>query len=132
MARTVVITDDLDGSSPAEEVRFTWDGVEWSIDLAEANRKRLEEALQPFMEKAHPANVAAPKTAESPKRGRKAAGTDWSSPENAGMPHRGRVTPAEADYVHANLDEVNERREAAGKSPIDPNNPDDKKRYGLK
>lgn len=129
MARTMVITDDLDGSSPAEEVRFTWDGVEWSIDLAEANRKRLEEALQPFLDKAHPAQVAQAKTAEAPKRQR-GKGTDWSSPENAGMPHRGRVTPAEADYVRANLDAVNKRREAAGKPLIDPNNPDDQKRYG--
>ncbi len=134
MARTVVITDDLDGSSPAEEVRFTWDGVEWSIDLAEANRKRLEEALQPFMDKAHPANVAAAKTAEAPKRGRRAeeGKIDYSSPEHAGTPHRGRVTEAEAAYVREHFDVVNKRLAAEGKPMLDPADEKTKKRYGLK
>jgi hypothetical protein len=134
MARTVVITDDLDDSQPAEEVRFSWDGVEWSIDLGEANRKRLQDALQPFLDKAHPANVAQAKTAEAPTRPRSRRGggrTDYSSPEYAGMPHRGRVTEAEAAYVRDNLTEVNRRRQEAGHAALDPSDEKTKNRYGF-
>ena len=62
MARTVVVTDDLDGSSPAEPVQFTYDGVNWEIDLSAKNREKLQKALQPFLDKAHPVDMAQPKT----------------------------------------------------------------------
>jgi hypothetical protein len=45
---------------------------------------------------------------------------DYSSPEYAGTPHRGRVSPEEAAYVRANLDAVNARLAAAGMRTIDP------------
>jgi nucleoid-associated protein Lsr2 len=61
VARTVIVTDDLDGSSPAEPVQFTYDGVNWEIDLSAKNREKLQKALQPFLDKAHPADMAQPK-----------------------------------------------------------------------
>jgi Lsr2 len=133
MARTVMITDDLDGSTPAEEVRFAWDGVEWSIDLSEGNRKKLEEALRPFLDKAHPANVAQAKTAEAPSRGRRRTEgkIDYSSPEHAGKPHRGRVTEAEAAYVREHFNEVNQRLSGEGLRMLDPADPKTKQRYSL-
>src|SRR5512132_1698880 len=133
MARTVVITDDLDGSSPAEEVRLTWDGVEWAIDLSEGNRQKLAEALQPFLDKAHPANVAQAKTAEAPTRARRRTEgkIDYSSPEHAGKPHRGRVTEAEAAYVREHFDEVNARLSSEGLRLLDPADAKTKQRYGL-
>jgi Lsr2 len=134
MARTIVITDDLDGTPNAEEVRFTWDGVEWAIDLAEGNRKKLEEALKPFLDKAHPANVAQAKTVEAPRRGRRrteGGRTDYSSPEYAGNPHRGRVTEAEAAYVREHFDEVNARLSREGLRTLDRSDPKVRERYGL-
>lgn len=133
MARTVVITDDLDGSQPAEEVRFTWDGVEWAIDLGEGNRKKLEEALKPFLDKAHPANIAQAKTTAAPSRGRRRAEgkIDYSSPEYAGNPHRGRVTEAEAAYVREHFDEVNARLSSEGLRMLDPADPKVRERYGM-
>jgi len=62
VARTIIVTDDLDGSSPAEPVQFTYDGVNWEIDLSAKNREKLQKALQPFLDKAHPADMAQPKT----------------------------------------------------------------------
>jgi hypothetical protein len=132
MAREVVYTDDLDGTHGAEPVRFTWDSVEWEIDLAEANRKKLEEALRPFLDKAHPANVAQAKTTTTRTRRASTEGRiDYSSPEFAGNPHRGRVTGAEAAYVRDNFDAVNKRLSAEGKPMLDPSDPKTKKRYGL-
>ena len=130
MARTEVITDDLDGSHGAEPVQFGWDGVTWEIDLAEANRKKLEEALRPFLEKAHPARVAQatpertrtrqPRTAGAAKRN-----VEW------GLPHRGRVSPDEAAYVREHLDEVQKLRAERGIPLLDPADPKVKERYGL-
>ena len=128
MAREIVYTDDLDGTHGAEPVRFTWDSVEWEIDLAEANRKKLAEALAPYLEAAHPANVAQAKSTTTPTR---RSSTDYSSPEFAGNPHRGRVTEAEATYVRENFDKVNKRLSAEGRPMLDPSDPKTKKRYGL-
>ena len=124
MARTEIITDDLDGSHDAQPVQFGWDGVTWEIDLAEKNRKRLEDALQPFLEKAHPANVAQAKTAqESRRRTRRQV--------EYGMPHRGRVSPDEAAYVREHFDEVQKMRSERGVPLLDPADPKVKERYGL-
>ena len=130
MARTEVITDDLDGTHDAEPVQFGWDGVTWEIDLAEANRKKLEEALRPFLDKAHPARVAEAKREGTRTRQPRSAGgakrnVEW------GLPHRGRVSPEEAAYVREHLDEVQQLRSARGMTLIDPADPKTKERYGL-
>jgi ribosomal protein L12E/L44/L45/RPP1/RPP2 len=134
MAREIVYTDDLDGTHGAEPVKFGWDDIWWEIDLAEANRKKLHEALQPFLDKAQPATVAAAK-AEAPKRQRAARAEggkiDYSSPEHAGKPHRGRVTEAEAAYVREHFDEVNTRLSSEGLRTLDRADPKVKERYGL-
>jgi Lsr2 len=131
MARETIITDDLDGSHDAEPVQFGWDGVTWEIDLAEGNRKRLEDALKPFLDKAHPANVAQAKTAPARQRAKAEGKIDYSSPEYAGNPHRGRVTEAEAAYVREHFDEVNARLSREGKPMLDPADEKTKKRYSL-
>jgi hypothetical protein len=138
MARTEIITDDLDGSHDAQPVKFGWDDIWWELDLAEANRKKLEEALQPFLDKAHPAKVAAPTPVGAPpaRRGRprkEGAGEkiDYASPEHAGEPHRGRVSPEEAAYVRGHFGEVNKRLSDKGMRMIDPADPKMKERYGL-
>jgi hypothetical protein len=72
----------------------------------------------------------------SRRGGRRATGQrrqriDYASPEYAGLPHRGRITNAEKEYVRNNLDEVNKRRERAGHDPIDPADPRMAAKYGL-
>lgn len=49
MASTVLITDDLDGSSNAQTVEFSFDGTNYSIDLARRNRAALEKVLKPYI-----------------------------------------------------------------------------------
>jgi hypothetical protein len=70
------------------------------------------------------------------RRGRRGGGerrqrVDYSSPEHAGEPHRGRITDEERAYVREHLDEVNARLRDQGKREIDPTNPDMAERYGL-
>jgi Lsr2 len=131
MARTIVITDDLDGSSPASEVRFGWDDIWWVIDLSEDNRAKLQEALKPYLDNAHPPEREAP----SPTRTRAARGTGGAKRtipvEEYGFPRRGRTSADEQDYVRDHLDEVNKRLKAAGVREIDPSDPKMKDRYQL-
>lgn len=56
---------------------------------------------------------------------------NYNEPENAGVPHKGKVGETEAAFVRDNLELVNERRTAAGHDPIDPSNPEHAKRYGF-
>jgi hypothetical protein len=56
---------------------------------------------------------------------------NYNDPENAGLPHKGKVGEAEAAFVRDNLELVNERRVAPGHAPLDPSNPEHAKRYGF-
>lgn len=52
MAKTTIVhvSDDLDGSANASEVRFAFEGTEYTIDLSSKNRKNLEKALRPYID----------------------------------------------------------------------------------
>ncbi len=56
---------------------------------------------------------------------------NYNEPDNAGLPHKGKIGEAEAAFVRENLELVNTRRAAAGHAPIDPSNPEHAKRYGF-
>ena len=99
MARTVVthITDDLDGSKDAEDVTFSFAGIEYSIDLSKKNRAALEKALKPYID-------AGTKVSKRPARGRtrksNTSGTsqrdvrDWAKSQGIEVSNRGRVPVA--------------------------------------
>jgi len=56
---------------------------------------------------------------------------DYSSPQWAGVEHRGRVTEAEAAWVRDHLDQANENRAREGQAPISRDDPKMIKRYGF-
>lgn len=60
-----VFIDDLDGSSPAGPVRFSYAGRSYTIDLHPDNAARLSDTLAPFIAAARPLAPAARK----PRRG---------------------------------------------------------------
>jgi hypothetical protein len=69
-----------------------------------------------------------------PRRGGGGGGrgkVDYSSPEHAGEPHRGRITEAEKAYVREHLDQVNRRLRGKGMRTIDASDPTMRERYGL-
>jgi hypothetical protein len=75
---------------------------------------------------------------QAPRRPRRGGGADgrrgkvdYSSPEHAGEPHRGRITEAEKSYVREHLDQVNRRLRGKGMRTIDPADPTMRERYGL-
>lgn len=52
MAKTTVITDDLDQRPDASTVTFSVDGVEYWLDLTDENKTKLLGALDPFTSRA--------------------------------------------------------------------------------
>ena len=56
---------------------------------------------------------------------------DYTTPEHAGKPHRGKTTDEEAQLVRDRLDEINTRLAAEGLRQIDPADPDHAARYGF-
>jgi hypothetical protein len=48
-----------------------------------------------------------------------------------GTPHRGRVSPEEAEYVRSHFDEVNKLRSERGIPLLDPADEKTRQRYGL-
>jgi hypothetical protein len=49
-----IYRDDMDDSSGATMVRFSLEGSAYEIDLADGNRRKLDGALQPFIQKGPP------------------------------------------------------------------------------
>jgi hypothetical protein len=51
MARQVITTliDDLDGKTADRTVEFSLDGINYTIDLSEANAGKLRKALDPYI-----------------------------------------------------------------------------------
>lgn len=56
---------------------------------------------------------------------------DYTQPEHAGKPHRGRINDAEKTYVRENLAAVNKRLAGEGLRTIDPTDHEMAKRYGF-
>lgn len=52
MAQRVILEDDLDGTTPAETLRFSIDGADYEIDLSSDNAQRLREAMDPWVKNA--------------------------------------------------------------------------------
>src|SRR3954447_3267974 len=78
MAREVVITDDLDGSSNARTITYSFEGQEYEIDLAEKNLEKLREALKPYLDNSRPVEREQPILQVVPSsggRGRRRSGT---------------------------------------------------------
>lgn len=98
MAKRVLTTyvDDLDGSEikagKGGEVVFGFDGADFVIDLSVKNKRALEKALSPFLDKARP--YRGPKrTAKKPSGSGDAAKIRaWAKQNGYDVPDRGRVS----------------------------------------
>ena len=91
----VVLIDDMDGGAADSTVSFSLEGVNYEIDLSEANAQRLRNALEPFIGAGR--RVAAGKRAG--RRGSAVAGRgkrsaeirSWARANGIEVSARGRV-----------------------------------------
>jgi hypothetical protein len=96
VAKTTVthVIDDLDGSKDASEVRFSFEGVDYSIDLSRKNRAALEKALKPYIDAGTRVSRRSPS-----RRGRGSASSrrdlsairEWARGQGLEVSDRGRV-----------------------------------------
>lgn len=97
MAKRVntVVTDDIDGSSDAEAVSFSFDGMDYEIDLAPANRERLQKLMQPFIDSGRRVGRKRPSRTAASRR-ETAAIRAWAMDQGLNVAERGRIS---ADVV---------------------------------
>lgn len=85
------IIDDIDGSKDAEEVSFSYNGIDYQIDLGKRNRRKLETALRPFIEASSAASKrAAPAPGVTARRDLQDVRA-WAAREGMKVSDRGRI-----------------------------------------
>ncbi len=92
---SVVVTDDLDGSGGAQTVAFGFDGVNYEIDLGEANRAKLEGAFAPFIAAGRKASRTSRRRAGTRPGGvsaDRAAVRAWAREAGLNVSERGRIS----------------------------------------
>jgi Lsr2 len=91
------VTDDLDGSTEAETVKFGLFGATYEVDLNKDNQKRLESVLEPFLSVARKAGASSSPRRASTSRSSSAGGHDakavrvWAAQNGIDVPARGRI-----------------------------------------
>jgi Lsr2 len=110
MAKTVVTTDDLDGSANAETVTFSFEGRSYEIDLGKKSRGAFEKALKPYIDAARTAAGQSTRSASSGRsRGRRsgsgsvdlAAVRAWAAENGVQVSDRGRISAAVLEQYRA-------------------------------
>lgn len=113
MARTTITTDDIDGSPDAETIRFSYNGVSYTIDLAKKNRAAFEKALKPYLEVAQKSSGRRASATTGSRRGRSgrrrggssvdlAAVRSWARENGIEVSERGRIAQSVIDaYTEA-------------------------------
>jgi hypothetical protein len=104
----VKVYDDLDGTEPAETIKFGLDGAVYEIDLSTKNASKLRTALAPFVEKSR--RVTGRATATAPRvAGRRGAAGDreqnaairaWAIRKGYDVAPRGRIKSEIVDQYH--------------------------------
>ena len=108
MAKTVVTTDDIDGSPNAETVTFSFDGRNFEIDLSKKSRAALEKALKPYIDAARPVGGRTVRGSGSGRgRGRRSNSVDlaavraWAAENGIAVSDRGRISASVLEQYHA-------------------------------
>lgn len=107
MAKNTIIqiTDDLDGSKNAQEVSFSYQGTDYTIDLGKKNLAAFEQALKPYISAA----TKVPKRAARSSRSAKSRSTnqnvadvrDWAKSAGVEVSDRGRIPKAVLEQYEA-------------------------------
>jgi hypothetical protein len=104
---TVHITDDLDGSKDATEFTFSFNGVDYVIDLSKKNAAAMEKALKPYLDAA--TKVSGRSGTTSRKKASKAGRSrndvakvrEWAREQGLEVSDRGRVPAAIVEQYEA-------------------------------
>jgi len=108
MAKTVVTTDDIDGSPNAETVTFSFEGRNFEIDLSKKSRSALEKALKPYIDAARPVGTSRGSRGGSSRgRSRRSSSVDlaavraWAAENGIAVSDRGRISASVLEQYQA-------------------------------
>jgi hypothetical protein len=109
VAKTTVthITDDLDGSKDATEVAFSFDGVDYTIDLSKKNAAAMAKAFKPYLEAATKVSGRSTRSRRtgnaraSVPRKDLAAVREWARGQGIDVSDRGRIPAAVIEQYDA-------------------------------
>ena len=109
VAKTTVthITDDLDGSKDATEVAFSFDGVDYTIDLSKKNAAAMAKALQPYLDAATKVSGRSARSRRAGSSGKAgpqkdlAAIREWARGQSIEVSDRGRISAAVVEQYNA-------------------------------
>lgn len=112
MAKKTILVDDLDGTElkdgQGDTVSFTYEGSEYSLDLSNKNKKKLDDALAPFI--ANATKLGGRRTSTRSSGGTSPARTDkeklqamrqWARDHGYSVSDRGRVSQEIQEAYHA-------------------------------
>jgi hypothetical protein len=101
MAKTTItsVSDDIDGTPDAETVTFEFQGVAYSIDLAQKNLDKLTKSLAPFIDNATRQRGSAGRSPGAKVRSRRRLSAPTRSPTYASGPARTKSTCPNAAAV---------------------------------
>lgn len=104
---TVVVTDDLDGSTlsegEAETITFTYGGQSYEIDLSRDNAKKLDDALAPFIDAARKVRTSTATNRPARVKGSRDLNAirQWATQNGHTVAERGRVSQSVIDAYDA-------------------------------
>ncbi len=110
MAKTIITTDDLDGSPDAETISFSYAGSDYTIDLAKKNKTAFEKALKPYLDAAtSPSSRRSSRSSSSSGRSssRRRSSVDtaavraWAQENGMEVSERGRISREVLEAYHA-------------------------------
>lgn len=98
------------------------------VEASDFDALATHQPMRDVLKAAQPVKRRRPATTASPRR---AQGSSYATLEQAGTPHRGKVTAEEARLVREHLDEINARLARHGMRQINPKDPTEAERYGF-
>ena len=99
-----------------------------AMDAGSFDQLATDKAMSELLVSARPARRSSRTSPASPVRGDRGS---YASLEQAGQPHKGRVTDAEKQLVREHFEEINERLARQGLRTISVSDPEHVERYSL-
>lgn len=98
----VTLTDDLDGGKADRTVTFSYDGVNYEIDLSKKNANALDKAVSPYLNAARKVRRSRTRaTASAGKRSDLAEIRAWAKANGHDLSDRGRIPAAVTEAYDA-------------------------------
>jgi hypothetical protein len=101
----VVLTDDIDGSEGAETVSFSYNGVDFELDLSAKNAKKFHDNMQFYVDHGRRVGGRARRSSSAGKTTRVSSDNAtiraWAKANGVDVPARGRISSSVREQFEA-------------------------------